>query len=72
MKDRTIIDVKVESHRNPVTGEEHNTQIHLPKGFIWKIGHAAKTKLMRISTPHLNFDDSGQNAIVSVVEYNGP
>jgi hypothetical protein len=36
--------------------------------FAWRIGHVAKTKLMRISTPHLNFEDSGQNAIVSVVE----
>jgi hypothetical protein len=40
--------------------------------FAWRIGHVAKTKLMRISTPHLNFEDSGQNAIVSVVEYKGP
>jgi len=67
-----IIDVEIESFRNPVTGEEQETEIHLPKGFIWKIGYVAKTKLMRISTLHLNFDDSGQNAIVSVVEYKGP
>jgi hypothetical protein len=69
---RNKIDVEVESFRNPVTGEEQETEIRLPKGFIWKIGHAAKTKLMRISTPHLNFNDSGQNAIMSVVEYEGP
>ena len=67
-----VMDVQVESFKNPVTGEEQQTEIHLPKGFIWKIGHAAKTKLMRISTPYLNFDESGKNAIVSVVEYKGP
>lgn len=67
-----VIDVQVESFKNPVTGEEQETIIQLPKGFIWKIGQAAKSKLMKISTPHLNFDDSGQNVIVSTVEYRGP
>jgi hypothetical protein len=33
---------------------------------------AAKTKIMRISNPSLNFDDSGKNAFYSVVEYKGP
>jgi hypothetical protein len=27
---------------------------------------------MRITTPSLNFDDSGKNAFYSVVEYKGP
>jgi hypothetical protein len=67
-----VIDVQVESFMNPVTGEEQETIIQLPKGFIWKIGQAAKSKLMKISTPHLNFDDSGQSVIVSTVEYRGP
>jgi hypothetical protein len=40
--------------------------------FAWRIGHVAKTKLMRISILHLNFEDSGQNAIVSVVKYKEP
>lgn len=67
-----VMDVQVETFRNPVTGEEQDTQISLPKGFIWKLGHAAKSKLMRISTPNLNFDDTGQNVIVSEIEYKGP
>jgi hypothetical protein len=67
-----VMDVQVEEFRNPVTGEEQETKIHLPKGFIWKIADAAKTKLMRITTPALNFDDSGKNAFYSVVEYKGP
>jgi hypothetical protein len=44
------IDVQVESFKNPVTGEEQETQIHLPKGLVWKVVQAAKTKLMRITT----------------------
>jgi len=67
-----IMDVQVESFKNPVTGEEQDTRIELPKGFIWKIAEAAKTKIMRITTPSLNFDDSGKNAFYSVIEYKGP
>jgi hypothetical protein len=44
----------------------------LSKGFIFKLADAAKTKVMRILTPSLNFDDSGKNAYYSVVEFNGP
>ena len=67
-----LIDVQVESFRNPVTGEEQDTEIHLPKGFIWKVAQAAKSKVMRILTPALNFDESGKNAFYSVVEHKGP
>jgi hypothetical protein len=67
-----LIDVQVESFKNPVTGEEQDTEIHLPKGFIWKVAQAAKSKVMRILTPALNFDESGKNAFYSVVEHKGP
>ena len=67
-----IIDVKVESFKNPVTGEEQDTKIQLPKGFIWKLADAAKTKIMRITSPNLSYDDSGKNAFYSVVEFEGP
>src|SRR5215210_54362 len=67
-----IIDVQLENFVNPVSGEEQDTKIQLPKGFIFKVADAAKTKIMRISTPNLNFDDSGKNAFYSVVEFKGP
>ncbi len=67
-----VMDVQVESFKNPVTGEEQETEIHLPKGLTWKVALAAKTKLMKIATPQFNFDYSGQNAFVSTVEYRGP
>jgi hypothetical protein len=67
-----IMDVQVENFKNPVTGEEQDTKIQLPKGFIWKLAEAAKTKIMRITTPHLNFDDSGKNAFYAVVAFKGP
>ena len=67
-----VLDVKLEYFVNPVTGEEQDTKIQLPKGFIWKLAEAAKTKIMNISTPNLNFDDSGKNAFYSVVDFKGP
>jgi len=67
-----VIDVQVENFVNPVTGEEQDTKIQLPKGFILKVADAAKTKIMRILTPNFNFDHSGKNASYSVVEFKGP
>ena len=67
-----VMDVQVESFKNSVTGEEQETKIQLPKGFIFKMADAAKTMLMRISTPTMNFDHSGQNAFFAEVEYRGP
>lgn len=67
-----IMDVQLETFRNPVTGAEQDTKIQLPDGFIWKLAEAAKSKVMRILTPTLNFDDSGKNAFYSVVEHKGP
>ena len=58
------MDVQVEN-----SGEEQDTKINLPKGFIWKVADAAKTKVMRILTPNLNFDHSGKNAFYSIVEW---
>lgn len=67
-----IIDVKIESFKSPVTGEEQDTKIQIPNGFIFKLADAAKSKVMRILTPSLNYDDSGKNAFVASVEYQGP
>ena len=67
-----VIDVQVESFKNPVTGEEQDTKIQIPGGFIFKLADAAKTSVMKILTKNLNFDDSGKNAFVTVVEYKGP
>jgi hypothetical protein len=67
-----VLDVEVESFRNPVTGEEQDTKLQLPKGFIFQLADACKSKLMKISTPSLNFDDSGKNAFFAKVGYSGP
>jgi hypothetical protein len=60
-----VIDVQLENFKNPVTGEEADTKIQIPKGFIFKLADAAKSKVMHILSPNLNFDDSGKNAFFS-------
>jgi hypothetical protein len=67
-----ILTVELSPHIDPVSHNEHDVQVHLPNGFIWKTAHAIKSKLMKIATPNLNFDHSGRNAFYSVVEYQGP
>jgi hypothetical protein len=67
-----IVNVEVESFINPVTGEEQDTKIQIPKGFIWKLADAAKSKIMRITFPEMNYDHSGKNAFYAVVEFKGP
>jgi hypothetical protein len=49
-----------------------DTKIQLPNGIVWKLAEAAKTKIMRITSPDLSYDDSGKNAFYSVVEFKGP
>jgi hypothetical protein len=67
-----LVNVEVESFKNPVTGEEQDAKIQLPKGIVWKLADAAKTKIMRITSSELNYDHSGKNAFYSVVEFKGP
>jgi hypothetical protein len=57
-----ILDVQIEPFKSPVTGEEQETIISLPKGFIWQTARACKTKVMRIVSPNITFDESGKNA----------
>jgi hypothetical protein len=65
------INVETGGFKNPVTGEAQDTKIQMPKGFIFELADAAKSKIMRITSPGINFDHSGKNAFYSVVEYKG-
>jgi len=68
-----VIDVQAESFKNPVTGDESDARITLPKGFIWKEAMACYTKKMRIVSPNITFDDSGKNAFfVADLPFKGP
>lgn len=68
-----VLEVEVDSFKNPVTGEEGDARVTLPKGFIWKEALAAYTKKMRVVSPGLTFDDSGKNAFfVENLSFKGP
>jgi hypothetical protein len=64
-----VLEVALEGFTNPVSGVPNNLKIELESGFIWKVAHAAKTKIMKIFGGGLNFDHSGQNAFHTVVEF---
>jgi hypothetical protein len=44
-----------------------HTKIQIPKGFIWKLADAAKSKIMCITSLGMNYDHLG-----TVVEFKGP
>jgi hypothetical protein len=67
-----IMEAQVKSFTNSVTGEEQDTKIQLTRGFIWKLAEAAGSKIMCVSTPALNFDDSGKNAFYFLIVFKGP
>ncbi len=68
-----VIQVALESFKNPITGEDQETVVHLPKGFIWQDASACKTATMRIVSPNLDFDESGKNAFFcEKLEFKGP
>jgi hypothetical protein len=67
-----VLSVQLAPHVDPVSGEENDVQINLPKGFIWKTAHAIKTTAMKIASPGLNFEHPNRNAFWSVVEHHGP
>jgi hypothetical protein len=67
-----VLEVQLTPHVDPVSGNEQDVQISLPKGFIWQLASAVKTAVMKITTPELNFDYSGRNAFWTTIEFHGP
>ena len=68
-----VLKAQLEPFKHPVTGKEAETEVHVPKGFIWKVAKACKTKVMHIVSPNLSFDDSGQNAFFcDTLTFKGP
>jgi hypothetical protein len=42
-----VLDVQLAPHVDPVSGNEQEVQISLPKGFIWQVANAVKTAVMK-------------------------
>lgn len=67
------IDVALAPHTNPVDGEEQDVRIQMPKGFIFQLAHAFKTRAMRmLGAGVLSFDHTGRNAFVADLTFQGP
>jgi len=67
------VEVAMTPFVNPVSGEEQDVRINMPKGFIFRTAKAARTAVMRIlGAGPLSFDHAGQNGFYSRLEFAGP
>jgi hypothetical protein len=55
--------------RDPVSGEEHEVRVVVPKGFIWREGDVAQGERMRVDLPGIRFDHAGRHAVVARFEW---
>jgi len=62
-------EVKMESFKNPVTGEKHEVHMVLPDGFIFQDGRIATTSVNMVDADGVTFDHAGNNAYYSEVEW---
>jgi hypothetical protein len=61
---------RVEPIRNPVTGEEHRAQIHLPNGFEYKSAEIANAVSISVTgSPAVNMNHSNCHAHLSTIEW---
>ena len=67
-----VLEVALAPHIDPISGEEHDVEVHVPKGFVFKTAQAVKTRMMKILSTSLNFDHAGRNAFFSSIDYQGP
>jgi len=62
-------EVKMESFKNPVTGEKHEVHMLLPDGFIFQDGRIATTSVNMVDADGVTYDHAGNNAYYSEVEW---
>lgn len=63
------IHVRMETFKNPVTGEPHEVHTVLPTGFIFKDGLVASSAVFRVDVEGLEWDHSGNNCYYAEVEW---
>ena len=67
----TIVDIRMEPVRNPVTGAEVHPRAILPEGFVFKDAFLGRSSVNRIAGS-VSFDHSGKYAASAAYEYSGP
>lgn len=63
------LEMKMESFRNPVTGEKHEAHMVLPSGFIFTDGQIATTSVNMVDADGVTYDHKGNNAYYAEVEW---
>ena len=65
-----VLEAKLTSLINPVTGEDNEVHIVFPGGgLFWDDGDSATTSVMKVDHGDIKFDHSGQNGIFAPVEW---
>ena len=62
-----MLEIKMESFTNPVSGEKHEVHMLLPDGLIFTDGKIATTSVHKLDADGATFDHAGNNAYYSVV-----
>jgi hypothetical protein len=64
-----VCEVDLTPLKNPVTGEEHEIHMVIPRGFIWKDGDAATTSTMRASYGDIRMEHPGKHGVYAIAEW---
>ncbi|MBF6571079.1 MAG: DUF1326 domain-containing protein [Candidatus Binataceae bacterium] len=64
-----LVNMAIEPIRNPVTGSKEELRLVKPTGFTSKWADLGRSKIMKVTTPELTFDYSGQYAEFSEFSY---
>jgi len=62
-------EVKMESFKNPVSGQKHEAHMVLPDGFIFQDGRIGTTSINKLNADGITFDHAGNNAYYADVEW---
>ena len=63
------LEIKMESFKNPISGDKHEAHMVLPSGFIFKDGKIATTSANTVDADGVTFDHAGNNAYYAAVEW---
>jgi hypothetical protein len=62
-------DVRLQTFKDPVSGDPHEVHMVLPNGFIFKDGWICTSASNRVDADGVTYDHAGKNAYYSEVEW---
>jgi hypothetical protein len=63
------LEMKLQSFKNPVSGDNHEVHMVLPTGFIWQDGKVCTTSANMVDVDGVQYDHKGKNAYYSEIEW---